>query len=84
NHWRKMGIFIQVKVDATKLDAEKAQACATLCPVDVFALEEGRLTVVEENEDECTLCELCLKAAPSGAITIVKLYKDEALVSRGQ
>lgn len=78
-----MGVFIRVEVVEAQLDASLGRALAAMCPVDIFALEGERLTVVPEREDECTLCELCLDAAPTGAIAIHKLYSDGCLRSRG-
>lgn len=80
---RDMGVFIQITLDKAALTADDAKALADICPVDIFALENGRLVVQSDEEDECTLCELCLKAAPVGAVTIWKLYKNEQLISQG-
>ena len=63
-----MGIFIEVQVENDKID--NAGEIVLLCPVSIFAEADGQLTVIPENEDECTLCELCLDAAPPGAIRI--------------
>ena len=69
------GMFIDVVVDAkTASDPAAAARLAEVCPVGIFALEEGRLRVVEANLDECVLCDLCLEAAPPGAVRVVKLY----------
>jgi NAD-dependent dihydropyrimidine dehydrogenase PreA subunit len=78
-----MGVFIQITLTARGFNANSATALADICPVDIFALTDGQLTVRPDQEDECTLCELCLQAAPSGAVTIRKLYKDEVLRSHG-
>ena len=78
-----MGTFIQIHIDDGRIDPATARALPLLCPVDIFALQDGRLLVQPDQEDECTLCELCLAAAPAGAIAIRKSYKDEILVSRG-
>ncbi len=78
-----MGTFINIFVDQTDLPLEQARRLPPLCPVDIFVMNDGRLEVRPDNEDECTLCELCLEAAARGAITIHKLYKSENLVSRG-
>lgn len=79
-----MGIFIQIEVDQDKISAEIGQALVSICPVDIFALDQEQLLVRPEQDDECTLCELCLIAAPKGALTIRKRYKDELLASRGE
>ena len=78
-----MGTFIQVQIEADEITLEVAANLVKACPVDIFAMQDNRLVVVTENEDECTLCELCLNAAPAGAVTIRKTYKDETLVSTG-
>ena len=78
-----MGTFIQIQVDHVSLPLEQARRLPPLCPVDIFIMNDGRLEIRGDNEDECTLCELCLEAAARGAITIRKTYKDESLVSRG-
>ena len=76
-----MSIFIKIEVDS--VPAEVQQNILRLCPVNIFAISDGKLVVNTENEDECTLCELCLRAAPPDVIRIRKLYKDEVLVSTG-
>jgi NAD-dependent dihydropyrimidine dehydrogenase PreA subunit len=74
------GIFIAVEVDgAIAADAELAAKLAEVCPVDIFAVEGGRATIVEENVDECVLCELCIEAAPPGGVRIKKLYDGTEL-----
>jgi NAD-dependent dihydropyrimidine dehydrogenase PreA subunit len=78
-----MSVFIRLEVVETQLNSVVARDLTALCPVDIFAVENDRLRVVPEEEDECTLCELCLDAAPAGAITIHKLYSGGRLVSRG-
>ncbi len=74
-----MGTFIDVDITQA-LD----ESIIRLCPVEIFRLHQGVVTVNEANEDECTLCELCLHAAPPDAIRIHKKYKDETLVSDGR
>ena len=68
-----MGMFIRIHVDAVKL-GDKAGAVAQVCPVKIFELKEGRLAVIEAEEDECTLCDLCQERCPGGGIRIEKLY----------
>jgi len=68
-----MGMFIKIHVDEAKL-GDKAGACAQVCPMKIFEVKEGRLGVVESEEDECTLCDLCLERSPAGGIRIEKLY----------
>ena len=71
------GIFIDVEVaDSVSGDAELAAKLAEVCPVDIFAVADGRVALVTENLDECVLCYLCVDAAPAGTIRIVKLYES--------
>jgi NAD-dependent dihydropyrimidine dehydrogenase PreA subunit len=71
------GMFIDVKVaDTVANDPALAKKLADVCPVNIFAVEDGRLRIVEPNLDECTLCDLCIQAAPAGTVQIVKLYAD--------
>ncbi len=70
------GMFIDVEVDAgTAADAETAVKLAEVCPVGIFAAENGQLRIVDENLDECVLCDLCIQAAPEGGVRVVKLYE---------
>jgi NAD-dependent dihydropyrimidine dehydrogenase PreA subunit len=76
------GLFIDVVVDESVTgDAELAQKLEDACPVDIYANDDGRVTVVDDNLDECVLCELCTKAAPSGKLKVLKLYDGTALES---
>jgi NAD-dependent dihydropyrimidine dehydrogenase PreA subunit len=76
------GLFIDVEVDdSVKDDPELAQKLEDVCPVDIYANDNGRLKVVDENLDECVLCELCVKAAPPGTVKVLKLYDGTALAS---
>ena len=77
------GVFIRVEVfDPAREDPELAKKLEEACPVDIFAASEGRVTIVDENLDECVLCELCLDAAPPGAVRVVKLYDGDAALER--
>jgi NAD-dependent dihydropyrimidine dehydrogenase PreA subunit len=70
------GMFIDVQVDAkVAADPALAKKLVEVCPVNIFALDGGRATIVDANLDECTLCDLCVKAAPPGSVRIVKLYE---------
>ena len=76
------GIFIEVEVDAAIAgDAAFAAKLTEVCPVDIFAVDDGAgtLRIVDENLDECVLCELCLDAAPDGGVVVRKLYDDSEL-----
>ena len=75
------GLFIDVEVDPSiENDAELAAKLEEVCPVDIFADDDGHVAIVRSNLDECVLCELCLEAAPDGAIRIRKLYDGTELV----
>jgi NAD-dependent dihydropyrimidine dehydrogenase PreA subunit len=74
-------VFIEVEVDdAIADDAELARKLEEVCPVDIFADEDGHVAIVRSQLDECVLCELCLDAAPDGAVRIKKLYDGTELV----
>jgi NAD-dependent dihydropyrimidine dehydrogenase PreA subunit len=73
-------VFIEVEVDeGIADDAELARKLEEVCPVDIFADEDGHVAIVRSNLDECVLCELCLEAAPDGAIRVKKLYDGTEL-----
>jgi NAD-dependent dihydropyrimidine dehydrogenase PreA subunit len=75
---RSDGIFIAVEVDeSVASDGALAAKLAEVCPVDIFAVQNGGLQIVEKNLDECVLCRLCLDAVPEG-VRVLKLYEDGA------
>lgn len=72
--------FIGIEVsDDVAGDADLAQKLEDACPVDIFAAEGGRVSIVEKNVDECILCALCIQASPGGAVKVHKLYSGETL-----
>ena len=74
------GIFIDVEVsDEIANDAEMAAKLEEVCPVDIFADDDGRVSTVRGNLDECVLCNLCVEAAPPGGIVVKKLYDGTEL-----
>jgi NAD-dependent dihydropyrimidine dehydrogenase PreA subunit len=74
------GIFIDVEVsDEIAGDAELAAKLEEVCPVDIFADEDGKVAIVRENLDECVLCNLCVEAAPAGGVVVKKLYDGTEL-----
>ena len=74
------GIFIDVEVsDEIRDDAEMAAKLEEVCPVDIYANDDGRVAVVRENLDECVLCNLCVEAAPPGGVVVKKLYDGTEL-----
>lgn len=73
------GVFIEVEVEeSVRTDPALAAKLEEVCPVDIFADQDGRVEIVEENQDECVLCKLCIEAAPTGAVHVRKLYEDGA------
>jgi ferredoxin-like protein FixX len=77
-----LGTFIEISVNDRDYAPELRNKLAAVCPVDIYAVENGRIAVRPEQEDECTLCELCLDVAPAGTLIIRKTYKTDRLVSR--
>ena len=74
------GTFIEVEVSGeAATDPEIAKKLEEVCPVDIFADEDGKVAVVRENLDECVLCSLCVEAAPPGGVIVKKLYDDTEL-----
>ena len=74
------GVFIDVEVsEEIRDDAEIAAKLEEVCPVDIYANEEGHVAVVPENLDECVLCSLCVEAAPPGGVVVKKLYDGTEL-----
>jgi NAD-dependent dihydropyrimidine dehydrogenase PreA subunit len=74
-------LFINVEVSPeVASDAELARKLEEVCPVDIFAVVDGQLEIVEENLDECVLCQLCLNAAPAGTVRVIKLYDGNAVL----
>ncbi len=70
-----MGMFIELRIDHTTCQvASGCDLCARLCPVEAFRVEGGQVTLIYDNEDECTLCNLCVDQCPEDAIEVVKLY----------
>jgi NAD-dependent dihydropyrimidine dehydrogenase PreA subunit len=74
------GVFIDVEVsDEIRDDAEMAAKLEEVCPVDIYANDDGKVAVVRENLDECVLCNLCVEAAPPGGVVVKKLYDGTEL-----
>jgi NAD-dependent dihydropyrimidine dehydrogenase PreA subunit len=74
------GIFIDVEISAElRNDAELASKLEEVCPVDIYANDDGKVAVVRANLDECVLCNLCVEAAPPGGVVVKKLYDGTEL-----
>jgi NAD-dependent dihydropyrimidine dehydrogenase PreA subunit len=74
------GIFINVEVSGeVRDDAELAAKLEEVCPVDIYADDDGKVAIVRENLDECVLCNLCVEAAPPGGVVVKKLYDGTEL-----
>jgi NAD-dependent dihydropyrimidine dehydrogenase PreA subunit len=72
------GIFIRIDVDESiARDPEIAAKLEEVCPVDIYATDDdGTLSIVDENLDECVLCWLCVDATPEGTVRVIKLYEQ--------
>jgi NAD-dependent dihydropyrimidine dehydrogenase PreA subunit len=75
---RRDALFIGVEVDDSVAgDAELAAKLEEVCPVDIYATDDdGTLSIVDENLDECVLCWLCVDATPEGTVRVIKLYEQ--------
>jgi NAD-dependent dihydropyrimidine dehydrogenase PreA subunit len=74
------GLFIDVEVsDEIRDDPEMASKLEEVCPVDIYANDDGKVAIVRENLDECVLCNLCVEAAPPGSVVVKKLYDGTEL-----
>ena len=74
------GVFIDVDVDDSIAgDVELAKKLEEVCPVDIFKAGD-RVSIVQENVDECVLCRLCMDAAPAGSVRVLKLYDNESIL----
>ncbi len=72
-----MSEFIRVEIDFPNCSGIKTcGGCIRVCPVSIFGDGDGKPSIINENQDECTLCDLCLEACTPCAITITKLYED--------
>jgi NAD-dependent dihydropyrimidine dehydrogenase PreA subunit len=77
------GTFIAVEVEGSaRGDLELAKRLEEACPVDIFAVGENGVQIVDENLDECVLCGLCLDASPPGTVRVIKLYDGGAELER--
>jgi ferredoxin-like protein FixX len=75
-------MFIRVEVDEpTASDPAAAKQLAGVCPVDIYADDNGRVAIVEKNLDECILCGLCLPIGAPGTVRVIKLYDNNALLT---
>jgi len=71
--------FIGIEIPDDAVDRPGLAArLAEVCPVDIYADEAGRVTVVETNVDECILCGMCIKAS-DGSVVVHKLYSGKTL-----
>src|SRR5882762_9312973 len=60
------GAVLDFRIDPDKCVA--CLACVRVCPADAVAVEEQRVSIVDEA---CTRCGLCLPACPHEAITAI-------------
>jgi NAD-dependent dihydropyrimidine dehydrogenase PreA subunit len=77
-------LFINVEVDdSVANDPALAAKLAEVCPVDIFAVGENGLELVEDNLDECVLCQLCMNVVendPTHPVRVIKLYDGGAVL----
>ncbi len=45
--------------------------CVSICPVEIYKLEDGRLIV--GNSEECSGCQSCVSVCENQAITISEI-----------
>jgi DNA-directed RNA polymerase subunit D len=63
--WQPVSMAVYQHVAEIEVDEKRCTDCADCvkaCPRDVFAIEEGKLRVVDVNA--CTICGECEKACP--------------------
>jgi NAD-dependent dihydropyrimidine dehydrogenase PreA subunit len=78
---RRDGTFVGVEVDDSVAgDLELARKLEEACPVDIYAVAESGVDIVDDNLDECVLCGLCLDASPPGTVKVLKLYDGGAVL----
>jgi NAD-dependent dihydropyrimidine dehydrogenase PreA subunit len=58
------------KVEVDKEKCTGCEDCISICPVDVFEMENEKSVPV--NEEECIGCESCVEACEQEAITITE------------
>jgi NAD-dependent dihydropyrimidine dehydrogenase PreA subunit len=69
-----VGRFVEIAIDASRIDRPRAEAVVRACPVDIYALDgDGRLAALARNVDECILCGRCVELA-SDAVTVRRAY----------
>ncbi len=47
---------------------DNTQNCVAVCPMEVFAVVDGRAVVA--NVSECSLCMKCIDHCPEGAVEV--------------
>ena len=76
--WQPVSMAVYQHVAEIEVDEKRCTDCADCvkaCPRDVFAIEEGKLRVVDVNA--CTMCGECEKACPVDPTAVrVKALKD--------
>lgn len=58
-------------VDIDNAKCEGCEECVTICPQEVFQMNNDKSEPV--NASECVFCESCLGVCPSEAITITEM-----------
>ena len=74
------GMFVRVEVDDVVAgDAAAAKQLASVCPVDIFADDGGRVVLVEDNVSPPSTCELrtmVVKLRSSRLLTLIPANSD--------
>ncbi len=57
-----------VEINYEKCIGVDCAECMNACPMEVFAIENDKVVVV--NEDVCTFCMICVDVCPEGAVKV--------------
>ena len=63
------GVEISIRRCLSQREPGKCATCVTICPHDVFALDEMGRTYAA-NEQACVGCRLCVEFCPQNAVTV--------------
>jgi len=75
---RPAGTFVDFRIDQDK--CVTCLACVRVCPADAVAVEEMRVSIVDEA---CTRCGMCLPACPHDAIFAVGDHARALALAKG-
>jgi NAD-dependent dihydropyrimidine dehydrogenase PreA subunit len=72
-HFENAGVNVELLEDAVRRDEEECiecGACISVCPQDVFSLDEDWHLRLEP--ERCVLCGKCVQACPHNALSILE------------